>query len=716
MASMNNSRVALNWTSAANATSLKVGVVYSALRVTQIVFLSVVLLSSLVLNCFDLIMLLRSRRRKTPIYLMQTNLVLVDSLITAIIMPSNLYYLVVDSDVLPVYCQLSGCLRYTCLFLSLFSEASIAVMRQMAVACPYGFRNNIRRPRVLKMLLCLWTSGLLFGLLPILVKETRYSMYNYLSVCDIDTPTGGGGTVMMTTLVVVGAFFPVVTMAVCYLWLLFSLSKHNTVVIVGSNNAGAEPEKRQVQMRPRKVILHMKARGVIFAILAKVFILLAPFSVVTLMASLASGRTASIFGVLSIWLLYINSAINPIAYGFLNKQLRHDFYEYLKEYHPVTLGVLKTTCLCCCSFPEKDTDARRSASAMGLPYGVNADNKQQIMTISEKVVVQTVLPELPMQKNPPIRKLVRQCSSTLTLPEKRSSWEIPFETRSKHYVRRQSTLSSSSRSSSFSIRRLSRQKRMRSSESYSPESRPSNMPDLINNSDSVSQSSSRRDSLKSHFSVSSLGNRARRLSQSTRSRLKSSLSRSKSEDRHELPLLDLMSLGESDDGTMDSPSDHYRVSLQQLPEESFIMDGGSFNEAANSPGPEEVNYRSGADSVSLPCRLQRSCSTWSDRRNGANSDASDQTSLSQKRALSLVMLQQLYDSFIDIKGVTFDSVSDTSDAENQRSPPELQRTMSCGSVVVSNVFNGSPQSLKESSSPQLPGCVGRESICSTIPE
>lgn len=307
-------------------------------------------LSGNVLVCFAV---WRNRSMRTVTNIFIVNLAIADLAVIIICLPPTLL-----SDVTETWyfgfamCKIALFLQTTSVAVSVFTLSAISVERWYAICYPLRFKSTKRRAKII--IFVIWIIAFLLALPEVIVADlTRFVKRQYIDLLIFCGPQWSDKTnqvVYQSVIIVLMYLLPLVLMTVTYsmiavvLWtgkIPGAIESANRPMMDGNVNRAEE------QLESRKKAAKMLITVVIgFAVC---YFPVHLFNILRYADALrfVAPRMIQVLSMISHWLPYLNSSINPIIYNFMSAKFRKEF-----------------TAACCCT-------KRRRAFSVHYKSGVS---------------------------------------------------------------------------------------------------------------------------------------------------------------------------------------------------------------------------------------------------------------------------------------------------------------------------------------------------------
>ncbi|KAK0052134.1 orexin receptor type 2 [Biomphalaria pfeifferi] len=288
----------------------------------------------------------RNPNMRTVTNVFIVNLAVGDFLVILFCLPPTLLHDVTETWFLgSITCKAVLFLQPTSVSVSVLTLSAISVERWWAICYPLRFKSTL--PRARKIIVVIWTVACLSALPELIVAETfPYGFPKpfksiYLTVCrpSWDTTNQGIYHIIVT---VVFYLIPMILMAFTYSHIATVLWKHEIPGdVVGTKTQGRKPMlDGNKNTQEDQILSRRKAARMLIAIVIMFAICYLPvhiqnviryFGVIDTKHS-TEGDAHIVYALISHWLPYFNSAVNPVIYNFMSAKFRKEF---------------KAACFCC---------------------------------------------------------------------------------------------------------------------------------------------------------------------------------------------------------------------------------------------------------------------------------------------------------------------------------------------------------------------------------
>lgn len=290
-------------------------------------------------NLLTIVSVLKSKNLRSKIpNIFVVNLAVADFMFCAVNLPVNATRYASQAWILgDVICQLFPLTFYTNLQVSMLMMMLIAINRYIGVVHSQRYKCIYTKAAISSMIVFCWIYTLSL-LLPVLLgKWGEFGLIPEIFDCDFRPKDGKDGK---NTLFIIGAVVPLLVIVTCYLAIFISVQRRRRRL------HGSRQHKRY---NTRLTIT------LVVAFVAFLFCLL-PITILQLVAKPRDLPYLFIIGNIILWSM---SVINPVIYGFLNKNYRHAY--------AATLNDIVRSLPCSPSSALTLTDSRTESKNISLP-------------------------------------------------------------------------------------------------------------------------------------------------------------------------------------------------------------------------------------------------------------------------------------------------------------------------------------------------------------
>ena len=339
------------------------------LAVVQSVFLAFTMVISAVANGVICHCILANRSLRTITNSFIFNLAATDFLLSVLCIPFSLVSAISRSWVFGrVMCILTGFLLSVLCIASILTLALVAVERYLAICRPFRYCSNVTRKSCAVMILSVWTLASVFAILPVLGWGRGYSFVEDEYICrpKFGRPTEDNGYTMFLFAVCFSVPFAIIAYA--YVSILLTArrqfrrvhharpnvinvrpnnsditcnetpfvctSEHATIAdefISRTNSCRVKKLYSSIAVRNRQK--RQKARGfkMLWMVVVVFLICWSPYFILIFYSSIHRYTFPREVKAVTTLLTFLNSALNPFLYGFLNAKFRSTLKGFLEQ-------------------------------------------------------------------------------------------------------------------------------------------------------------------------------------------------------------------------------------------------------------------------------------------------------------------------------------------------------------------------------------------------
>lgn len=303
--------------------------------VLQSTFMAVIILAAIVGNSLILLSLYRFTCLQTKTNAFVLNLAIADLLLATLAMPFTLVSSITFDWTLPtVMCQVIAMLNSVFCSASIMTLASVSLERFVAIMYPLKYELLVTPKRVQIVIGCIWLQAFLCPSSTLIFS--KFTFLRFESICTVDW---GYNVTYTLVFAIVFLFMPFLITAVLYCIILNRALKQRRkieVIRVGeivtdtSKTTNRENLGRNVDRRTKK---EYKATLTIAIVIGTFGICWFPHAIGIFCILVPSCQWSDSFYVSTTWLAMLNSAMNSLIYGLMNRNFRHAFKSIIMYKH-----------------------------------------------------------------------------------------------------------------------------------------------------------------------------------------------------------------------------------------------------------------------------------------------------------------------------------------------------------------------------------------------
>ncbi|KAK2570812.1 Alpha-1A adrenergic receptor [Acropora cervicornis] len=303
--------------------------------VLQSTFMALIILAAIVGNSLILLSLYRFTCLKTKTNAFVLNLAIADLLLATLAMPFTLVSSITFDWTLPtVMCQVVAMLNSVFCSASIMTLASVSLERFIAIVYPLKYELLVTPKRVQIGIGCVWLQAFLCPCSTFVFS--KFTFLRFESICTVDW---GYNVTYTLIFAFVFLFVPFLITSVLYCIILNRALKQRRrieVIRVGeimtdaSKTTNRENRRRNVDRRTKK---EYKATVTIAIVIGTFSVCWFPHAVGIFCLSTPSCQWSDSFYVSTTWLAMLNSAMNSLIYGLMNRNFRNAFKSIIMYKH-----------------------------------------------------------------------------------------------------------------------------------------------------------------------------------------------------------------------------------------------------------------------------------------------------------------------------------------------------------------------------------------------
>ncbi|XP_039298463.1 orexin receptor type 1 isoform X2 [Nilaparvata lugens] len=358
----------------------------------------VVFCVGLVGNALVCLAVYRNRSMRTVTNYFIVNLAVADFMVILFCLPPTVLWDVTQTWFMgTLVCKIVLYFQTVSVAVSVLTLTFISVDRWYAICFPLKFKSTTGRAKT--AILIIWLLALVFDIPELLVLEAqKFGKFKeidmdliFFTQCQATWSEGTEGMYQMARILLLYTF-PLMFMSIAYcqivivLWRSDNIPGHSETVLVHSGNGHGGKGRvannsTECQLRSRR-----KAAKMLVAVVVMFAVCYFPVHLISILRMTMDIKQTEVTGGLAIvshWLCYANSAVNPVIYNFMSGKFR-------KEFQRAFGNVFKRK-------PSQRT-TRRGESTLGCRYttmsaGTHTTPKTEIVQLNTTVVTINEIPE-----------------------------------------------------------------------------------------------------------------------------------------------------------------------------------------------------------------------------------------------------------------------------------------------------------------------------------
>ncbi|XP_064626971.1 orexin receptor type 2-like isoform X2 [Lineus longissimus] len=282
-----------------------------------------------------------------------------------------------------ILCRILKYLQQISVSVSVLTLSCISIERWYAICYPLSFKSTPTRARTAIILIWMISLSIMVPEVVIMEHTTRYAFMTLLTKCK---PTGWSNQselIFWVLLMVCLYAGPLVLMAVCYSMIARCLWSNAIPGVTSGGscqqNHDSRPSTVASTAAENQLLSRRKAAKMLIAVVVMFAVCYFPVFLLTILSqarafgSRPHSSLKAIF-LISHWLCYFNSAINPVIYNFMSAKFRKEF------------GM---ACSCCARLCSKADPRRRRGDSMYTYKYTNSISQTEQISLSTTAVTKT---------------------------------------------------------------------------------------------------------------------------------------------------------------------------------------------------------------------------------------------------------------------------------------------------------------------------------------
>ena len=255
----------------------------------------------------------KDMQRKT--YVLIANLAVADFGVSLLCMPFSLVTMISGDWIFgDVFCSINGFLEALFLIASIHGLMHISIHKYFQIAKP--LKRVVDKKWATVMIVGTWIVAFTVAMAPV-VGLTVNEYKPGASQCGPKFPEGLTGTIHAAYSVLMGFLIPWTVLAFCYGFIFRNIRKH-----------GARMQRNSSMSQRRVFQQQKKITTTLFIVMIVFFICWAPFIIFNILGfTIGFDKVPIVLNAYCYWFGYLNSAINPVIYGWRNRSFKKAFVE-----------------------------------------------------------------------------------------------------------------------------------------------------------------------------------------------------------------------------------------------------------------------------------------------------------------------------------------------------------------------------------------------------
>lgn len=314
--------------------------------IVQVLFLTIVMVLSLLGNCAILYVILRVRRLHCPTGFLLVNLAMIDVMMTVTLLPMRIPGILVESRVFDATtCMIIGYIQNLLSYACVLTVVAISMDRYLAIVLPLRYKSRVTGTRTSIAITCIWVFSIFCSCFPFF-GFGKYSFIPGLWLCDSSYQTVAG---FMYFKLSSSYFVPLIIISYLY-FKIFRVSRHHSKQIrreveamnFRENSASMEVETQVGKIndvsgqfclrKPHSALKsEVKTALTLGFVVGALFVSWAPHIVLTVWTSCSTHHNNMVAYEVSSFMYYLNVMINPYIYGYLNRTIKSQLKKYVNN-------------------------------------------------------------------------------------------------------------------------------------------------------------------------------------------------------------------------------------------------------------------------------------------------------------------------------------------------------------------------------------------------
>lgn len=287
-------------------------------RTTTLVFCFIIYITGIIGNSLILWTFYRIKSLQTQQNMFVAFLAIVDLVIIGYLLPFNMYVMFVNNGIFnTVLCKFNALIIHVLFTCSVQYIMHIALSRYAKICHASRFKQIFTTKRIVLTAGSAFAVGIAFSLPIFLLKD--FSMFDHtVHLCIFDRY---GNPVYSLIYMVICLVIPILIITFCYLKIYCHVRKSKVKLYQHWTNP----------LRRRRLIQELAQTRAQFAVFVAYLVLYFPFGITVISAQFGATTDffADEFHAVATYSCFLNSCINSLLYGFLNRSMRKAYMQSL---------------------------------------------------------------------------------------------------------------------------------------------------------------------------------------------------------------------------------------------------------------------------------------------------------------------------------------------------------------------------------------------------